>query len=385
MIICTEKDKEFYKFKDRINERKVRFSIKHIFKDWWEDFLINHPHLNIRPVVFNNIARMLSCKSFSLGYALYFCNTCDKDLIVPHTCKSRICSSCGNKYNEQRSTAIFNKLFKSKHRHVVFTIPKELRPFFRQDRSRLNLLFKASSITIHHWFKQKYKKDNLKPAFISVIHTYGRSLIWNPHIHMILMDGGISKYNFVKITFFSYASFRKRYMKVLLDLIEHELGKDFRKLKNQLYFNHPEGFYVFAPPSKYKSYIDLVQYVCRYLARPVMAESRILDYDGKYVTFWYQRHDDNLIVIEKIHAYEFIQRLIIHIPDLHFKQIRFYGAYHNSTKLSIEVSTVFSKEKRNYRKSLNNWRIMILRSFNVDPLSCPNCEDTMVYYKSVFT
>ena len=42
---------------------------------------------------------------------------------------------------------------------------------------------------------------------------------------MILLDGGISnKYNeFVKINFFSYPSFRKRFMKVLLDLLENDI------------------------------------------------------------------------------------------------------------------------------------------------------------------
>ena len=51
-----------------------------------------------------------------------------------------------------------------------------------------------------------------------------------------------------------------------------------------------------------------------------MAESRIIDYDETYVTFWYQRHEDNKIVIEKVHAYEFISRLIIHIPEVYQKK-----------------------------------------------------------------
>lgn len=67
-----------------------------------------------------------------------------------------MCSSCGNKYNKQRETSIFLKLFKYKHRHVVFTIPEELRIYFRKDRKRLNYLFKAASITINYWVKEKY-------------------------------------------------------------------------------------------------------------------------------------------------------------------------------------------------------------------------------------
>lgn len=46
-----------------------------------------------------------------------------------------------------------------------------------------------------------------------------------------------------------------------------------------------------------------------------MAESRIINFDGTYVTFWYQRHEDDKIIVEKIHALEFISRLIIHIPE----------------------------------------------------------------------
>lgn len=152
-----------------------------------------------------------------------------------------------------------------------------------------------------------------------------------------------------------------------------------------MYFEHKEGFYVYAPPSKFKSYIDLIKYVCRYVARPVMAESRIIDYDGTFVTFWYQRHNDDLIVIEKIHAYEFISRIIIHIPDYNFKQIRFYGAYHNSTKIDIEVTKIISKEKKEFFSKFTCWRTLILTNFESDPLTCPICNNIMLYYNSIYT
>ena len=86
------------------------------------------------------------------------------------------------------------------------------------------------------------------------MHTFGRRLVFNPHILMILLDCGISnKFNeFVRIIFFSYPSFRKRFMKVLPDMLENDIGKNnFKRIKNQVYLNHKEGFYVYAPPSKY--------------------------------------------------------------------------------------------------------------------------------------
>ena len=53
-IICTQDDKEFDKYKDIVKERKVKFTIKQIFKDWWNSFLNDHPNFKIRDVVFKN-------------------------------------------------------------------------------------------------------------------------------------------------------------------------------------------------------------------------------------------------------------------------------------------------------------------------------------------
>ena len=118
------------------------------------------------------VNKMISCRTSKLGYSVYECPDCVEIKFSFHTYKYRFCPSCGNKYNKQRSTSIFSKLFKCKHRHVVFTIPDELRCYFRQDRKRFNLLFKASSITVNCWFKEKYKKKQLIPAYICILHTF---------------------------------------------------------------------------------------------------------------------------------------------------------------------------------------------------------------------
>ena len=161
MIICTEKDREFEQYRDKVKNKKVIFTIKEIFKDWWNKFLETYPKLNIRDVVFSNVERMLKCKTWDLGYAVYKCPNCGEKKIVPHTCKSRLCSSCGNKYNKQRESSIFSKLFRCKHRHVVFTIPDELRIYFREDRKRLNYLLKPLLLLLIHGLKTSTKRKNL--------------------------------------------------------------------------------------------------------------------------------------------------------------------------------------------------------------------------------
>lgn len=152
----------------------------------------------------------------------------------------------GNKYNNERQTSIFSKLFKFKHHHVVWTIPEELRRYFREYRKRLSLLFKASQIVIEGRLHDKYKKKNITPAFISILHTYGKSLIWNLHIHMILLEDCMNKDSFAPINLFAYASFRKRFMKGILDLLDEEINTtEFTYLKRELYKNLKDGLYVF--------------------------------------------------------------------------------------------------------------------------------------------
>lgn len=388
-IICTQDDILFKQYENHINDKKVKYHIKDIFGDHWNKFLKSYPNITIRETVFDNINKMLKCKTLDLGFDVFKCPNCGKEKFCFHTCKSRLCSSCGNKYNTERQTSIFSKLFKFKHRHVVWTIPEELRNYFREDRQRLSLLFKASQIVIESWFHDKYKKKNITPAFISVLHTYGRSIIWNPHIHMILLEGGINKDSFVPVNFFSYAAFRKRFMKILLDLLSKEINTvEFKNLKRTLYKNLKDGFYVYSPPSKFKSVDALIKYVTRYVSRPVMAESRILNYDGTYVTFWYQRHEDNKIVIEKIHAFEFISRIILHIPEKNQKYIRYYGCYNESTKIVTskmkEMFRKFNQKSIELKKTITKWRLNIQFSFNIDPLKCPNCDTIMIYAESVW-
>lgn len=57
------------------------------------------------------------------------------------------------------------------------------------------------------------------------------------------------------------------------------------------------------------------------------ATSRIDNYDGVFVTFHYNRHEDEKYVEETLPAMDFIKRLIRHIPEKHFKMIRYGRIY----------------------------------------------------------
>ncbi len=83
------------------------------------------------------------------------------------------------------------------------------------------------------------------------------------------------------------------------------------------------------PESRISSERHVANYVGRYVRHPAIANTRISDYDGESVTFWYY---ENAIKKDKkkfitVEVEEFIRRIIQHIPEKHFKMIRYYGAY----------------------------------------------------------
>ena len=114
------------------------------------------------------------------------------------------------KETKLRAAHISSIALDAKHRHIVFTIPKHLRGYFIKDRSLLNLLFIAAINTFacvfndakYRKMKKKklfikkakcpysYKNDRNKIVFVSVLtlHTFGRNLKWNPHIHCLVCE-----------------------------------------------------------------------------------------------------------------------------------------------------------------------------------------------------
>ena len=69
----------------------------------------------------------------------------------------------------------------------------------------------------------------------------------------------------------------------------------------------------------------------RYAARPAMAESRIVSYDKEtdQVQWFYNDHktEERIDVCET--GKELLEKIFIHIPESHFRMVRYYGFYNN--------------------------------------------------------
>jgi len=358
--------------------------IREIFADHWDEFMDLYGY-RVRKVVTQDVDRMLNCGDYSNGYAEYSCSSCGEKKKVAFRCKSRFCTSCGKIYVDERAENMSKKLIRVGHRHMVFTIPEELRVYFQKDRKRLSILPKMAYEVIREWFYKRSKRENYTPGVVAIIHTFGRDLKWNPHVHLLVTEGAQGRITeWKKATYFSYERLRKSWQKVLLDEMGEQVGRrKFKPLKDKLYQEYKEGFYVYGA-GKVKNAKAATHYVGRYTGRPAIADSRIVKYDGEKVSIFYKDHTSGERIEEELDALEFIKKVIIHIPERQFKMIRYYGIYANSIKKKSKVIKMVHEKIFEISKKYKTWRKRIQLSFGHDPLECKKCGEIMVLSDIVY-
>ena len=87
---------------------------------------------------------------------IYLLDTGNEFFMMGFSCHSRMCPSCGKKYKDQRTIKVSEKCLEIPHRQFVFTIPSQLRNYFRLCRKPLlNALFKS----VDEAFNALLKKD----------------------------------------------------------------------------------------------------------------------------------------------------------------------------------------------------------------------------------
>ena len=189
------------------NNSRNRITINHILKDNWDVYKFKH-RSELREVEIKEVEKTITCQDNSRGYIVYECSNCGEIKIIHFGCNSRLCSHCGKKYTDKWSKELAGKTFDVKHRHIVFTIPDTLRPFF-DDWEMLKLLMDIAIKVVKDVIKWKMGKEII-PGLIVVLHTYGKDMKFNPHLHCLLTEGGFKRDGtWVDIGIFPYTMLRK--------------------------------------------------------------------------------------------------------------------------------------------------------------------------------
>lgn len=325
-----------------------------------------------------------------MGFKAHCCSNCNNIKYIYFSCKSRFCSSCGKKQTDLWTNKAINILPKTTWQHITFTIPDKLWDFFWHNRHLFGLISPIAAGII----QDLAKKKKITVGIFTVLHTFGRDLKRNVHIHLSVTCGGLDDRSQWKSIYFHHAAIKRMWRYRIISLFREQYKSNnltldaqynsevlFKNLMQDLY---DIDWYVYLQyPSK--DHARNIEYLGRYLKRPPISETRIEQYSDNYVTFKFLDHYNNTIERFTMPVFTFIATLIRHIPDKHFRTIRYYGFLSNRirSKLLPIVYQAINQLPPSPLKIIS-WREMIYINFGVDPLLCTNCNSTMqlshVYY-----
>src|SRR5262252_10705006 len=333
------------------------------------------------------------CRTAALGGHLERCDQCSHERNAYNSCADRHCPKCQSlaraKWLEKRQA----ELLDCEYFHVVFTLPAELAALALQNKRQMySLLFRATADTL-----QSVAADpqylGAQIGFFCILHSWGQSLNFHPHLHCVVPGGGISldgsRWVACRPSFFLPVKvLSRRFRKLYLRYLEqaYAAGKlqfhgDLEQLadaKNFARYLAPLArmeWVVYAKPP-FGGPERVLDYLGRYTHRIAISNNRLIELKDGNVTFAYKdyKHGQRQKRMT-LSADEFLRRFLMHVLPDGFQRIRHYGLLgnrHRAKNLTrcrelLGVVAPTTETQPDYRERYRQLT-------GEDPLRCPQCR-----------
>lgn len=342
------------------NNLNLSFTVKIILAFCWYYYIKLH---NVRDIEAKEVEKALNCYGYKNGRYVYCCTDCGKWIFQSMGCNSRICSCCGKRHADNWAVNLSKRMFKVPHRHIVLSVASELWPYLRDNWPMLKV-YQDSAIDALNDYLPKIVGEDIQVGVIVILHTYGKDMNFQAHLHLIMTEGGFDfNGKFIPKVYLHADGFAECWKyHVCTNLCK--AGVPFR-VTNWCFWN--KRFYVWVHKDGRIFHPRLIaRYLGRYVRHPVIANSRIDFFDKEKMLIGYHYHDHDKIRHDCVKtADEFVTALIKHIPPFQFKMIRYYGAYARRSK---------KKYKKYLQSSIEQTKLM---KYGIRPpkkiFRCPDC------------
>jgi len=165
-------------------------------QDVFERFYPSYEKRNSPPAHHRKTAyHIMNCKTGAFGVNISVCEDCGCISIHNNSCRSRCCPMCQEFPKEKWIDAQKENVLDAPYYHVVFTVPEELNSIIYSNQKLLyDALYHAASATLNELAKDvKYLGANI--GYICILHTWGSAMNYHPHIHTIVLGGGLDDVN----------------------------------------------------------------------------------------------------------------------------------------------------------------------------------------------
>ena len=378
--------------------------------------------MNITPYIDAIVEKMMKCRTPELGYSKFQCpKHPEKERVVPHSCKTKICTTCAKIQNDMWGEEMKQRFPVGNYFHITFTMPEEFREFFGTeedpDWKRKGDLYSLGNKTIQGYFLQK----GIQTGGITVLHTFGRAINLNPHLHTIIPAGGLKKtkkgWSWEKVSYIEKNYLSKAWKYNLLEYvlkntsslsynslqlmkwIKSENIDDCKKLQKYIEENIPYeeqekwmkvfGVDYYVNISHKKKYSQTICYVARYTRRLPISKSKIIHWDEKeeIVKWRYVPHgktkEKRAPVDTTMHVYRFFDKILQHISPKNFRTVRYFGIFAQQ-KISFFRDILEKLCSFDTPEKILSWSERQILYTDKDPLICPCCKKDMIMVEKAY-
>ncbi len=294
-----------------------------------------------------------------------------EQIVVPHTCKSRACPSCGHRATGLWQREQWAALPDVPYAGVNFTMPDVLWPIFQQNRHLLHDLPAIAAAVIQQYLKTRY---GVRGFIMVVPHTFGRRLNFNLHLQTLVSAGGarasdgcwIAPVQFDKqvlMPMWRYAviTFLREALqaKVLQSVVGPEKLKAILRTQYERWWNIHIAHFT----------SNFLRYAGRYIRRLPIAQHRFVKITDQEVHFLRKDLKLKKWVVTSYLIKDFVSTLAEHVPDRYQHAIRYFGllAPGTKSKMTAALFAMLGQEKRARPRRLS-WAESLCKDFGRNPL-----------------
>jgi hypothetical protein len=369
--------------------KRPRLDMAEIFRAKGAAFRRSHILTQVQSKAFNAIRL---CRTADLGGHKDVCDTCGYTEISFNSCRNRQCPKCGALAQAKWIEGRLERLLPVTYFHVVFTLPSGLAPLAeRAPVAFYDLLFASASATLLELGRDS-KRLGAQLGATLVLHTWTRDLRLHPHIHAIVMGGGLSEDG----SRWVHAQAEGRYLfpqnvlsrlfrgKFLVGLerafARGELRMDPSDPLERSYFEslvHSawELEWVVYAKRPFGGPEQIIRYLGRYTHRVAISNQRLEAIDDDTVTFHTRDGNKRTLTHET-----FLERFLLHVLPSGFVKIRHYGllaSRNATTKLELareRLATQGAPTLALASRVDETWRDFYERLTGRDLGRCPRCK-----------
>jgi hypothetical protein len=280
------------------------------------------------------------CRTAALGGHIEACAGCGHRRIAYNSCRNRHCPKCCASRQAEWLSREAGNLLPVEYHHVVFTLPAEVNPIGLLNPSTVyDALMSAAAQAIREVAADP-KYLGAEVGLLLVLHTWGQTLSYHPHVHGVATGGGLTpdgRWRSCRPGFFLPVRVLSRaFRAAFLARMREAFGRGalagfadaaaFAAWVGQL---GAKDWVVYSKPP-FGGPAQVLKYLARYTHRVAIGNSRLVALDGGRVTFTYKDYADAAKTkAMTLDGVEFLRRWVRHVLPQGFVKVRHYGLLAN--------------------------------------------------------